>query len=99
MQGLKRLLNTIDMVKEHNNPDLKLCGVLVTMYDRRTVHAAQVQQRIQQHFKDQVFNTVIDRCVDFDYATVAAQPLTVENPRSRGAVAYRKLAQEVIDSA
>ncbi len=99
MQGLRRLVDTIDVVREHSNPDLKLSGLLVTMFDRRTVHAREVQQRLREHFADAVYRTAIDRSIDFDYATVAGRPLVVESPRSRGANAYRRLAQEVIQRA
>ena len=99
MQGLRRLLDTIDVVRERNNPDLKVGGLLITMFDRRTTHAREVEQRLREHFADSVYQTVIDRCIDFDYATVAGRPLVVESPRSRGANAYRRLAQEVLQRA
>ncbi len=99
MEGLKRLLDTIEAVCDHENPDLSICGLLLTMYDRRTIHAAQVEERLRDHFGDQVFDTVIYRSVDFDYATVAKEPLVFHDTRARGSVAYRKLAQEVIGRA
>lgn len=99
MEGLKRLLDTIEAVCEHENPILDICGLLLTMYDRRTIHAAQVEERLRDHFGDEVFDTVIYRSVDFDYATVAREPLVFHDSRARGAVAYRKLAQEVIGRA
>lgn len=99
MEGLKRLLETIEAVRDHENPDLTMCGLLLTMYDRRTIHAAEVEERLRDHFGHQVFDTVIYRSVDFDYATVAKEPLVLHDTRSRGAVAYRKLAQEVIARA
>lgn len=97
MQGLRRLLDTVEAVRDHSNSDLRVLGLLLTMYDRRTIHAAQVEERLRDHFGDRVFDTVVYRSVDFDYATVAGEPLVLHDTRSRGSVAYRKLAQEVLE--
>jgi chromosome partitioning protein len=99
MKGLQQLLRTIEGVRERANPDLTILGLLLTMYDARTVHADEVRNRLQHHFGDEVFETVIPRTVAFDYATVAATPLVNFRPDSPGAEAYRALAQEVIDRA
>lgn len=99
IEGLKRLLDTLDAVRDHNNPELEILGLLLTMYDRRTVHASEVEDRLRNHFGEMVFDTVIYRSVDFDYATVAGEPLVIHDTRSRGSVAYRKLAQEVLERA
>ena len=95
MQGLRGLLGTIETVRERSNPDLRLLGVLLTMYDGRTIHSRQVVERLSEHFGKQVFKTMIPRSVVFDYATVAAQPLVHFREASAGADAYRKLAREV----
>jgi len=99
MQGLRRLLHTIQRVRDHGNPELRILGLLLTMYDVRTRHAAQVHQRLVEHFGDQVFKTIIPRTIAFDYATVAAQPLLCFRPRSPAAEAYRQLAKEVLKRA
>jgi len=99
MKGLQQLLRTIEGVRRHANPDLAILGMLLTMYDARTVHAEEVRLRLRDHFADQVFDTVIPRTIAFDYATVAATPLVHFRPDSPGAQAYRALAQEVIDRA
>lgn len=99
MQGLKMLLDTIEGVREHGNPALSVNGLVITMFDGRTVHSHEVRERLIEHFGDLVYQTVVARSVDFDYATVAGQPLVAANPRSRGAAAYRRLAQEVIERA
>lgn len=96
MKGLQLLLRTVDSVRELGNPELHLLGILLTMFDARTLHAEQVRERLIQHFGPQVFDMVIPRTVAFDYATVAAQPLVHYRPDSPGAEAYRKLAQEVL---
>lgn len=99
MKGLQQLLRTVEGVRERANPDLQILGLLLTMYDARTVHGDEVRGRLRQHFGDRVFDTVIPRTVAFDYATVASTPLVTFRPDSPGAEAYRALAQEVLDRA
>jgi chromosome partitioning protein len=99
MKGLQLLLRTIEGVREHANPDLDILGIVMTMYDSRTLHADQVRERLLDHFGGKVFESFIPRTVAFDYATVAATPLVHFRPESPGAAAYRKLAQEVMDRA
>lgn len=99
MKGLQQLLRTVEGVREHANPDLAILGMLLTMYDARTVHGDEVRNRLIHHFGDQVFDAVIPRTVAFDYATVAATPLVTFRPDSPGAKAYCALAQEVVDRA
>lgn len=95
MQGLRGLLGTIATVRERSNADLRLLGVLLTMYDGRTIHSRQVVERLSEHFGKQLFKSMIPRSIVFDYATVAAQPLVHFRETSAGADAYRKLAREV----
>jgi len=97
MKGVQQLLRTVESVREHANPDLRVLGILLTMFDARTLHAGEVRDRLIAHFGDQVFEAVIPRTVAFDYATVAATPLVHYRPESPGAQAYRKLAQEVLE--
>lgn len=99
MQGLKQLLETIEAVRAHGNPNLQILGVLLTMYDPRTLHTQQVEDRLREHFGDLVFNTAIRRSVAFDYATVAGEPLVIYRSDSPGAQAYMQIVQEVIDRA
>ena len=97
MKGLQQLLRTVDSVRERANPELRVVGMLLTMFDARTIHGEQVRDRLREHFGDEVFDTVIPRTVAFDYATVAATPLVHYRPDSPGAQAYRRLAQEVLE--
>jgi len=99
MKGLQQLLRTVEGVRQQANPDLAILGLLLTMYDARTAHGEEVKGRLQEHFGDRVFETVVPRTVAFDYATVAATPLVTFRPDSPGAEAYRALAREVIDRA
>ncbi|MEI6499874.1 MAG: ParA family protein [Armatimonadota bacterium] len=99
MLGLKQLLDTIAAVRLHGNPDLKILGVLLTMYDPRTVHTQQVEEQLREHFGDLVLATPIRRSVAFDYATVAGEPLVIHRADSAGAQAYMQIVQEVLARA
>ena len=96
LRGLALLTDTIDKVRERLNPRLHLTGILVTMFDRRTVHARDVLSRVVEVFGDKVFDTLVTRTVRFPETTVAGEPITTWAPRSAGAQAYRALAREVI---
>jgi chromosome partitioning protein len=99
MQGLRQLLDTIEAVQAHGNAELRILGALLTMYDPRTLHTQQVEQRLRDHFGDLVFATVVRRSVVFDYATVAGEPLPIYRPDSPGAEAYRQVTDEVMKRA
>lgn len=96
LRGLALLTDTIDKVRERINPRLHLMGILITMFDRRTVHARDVLGRVVEVFGDKVFDTLVTRTVRFPETTVAGEPITTWAPRSGGAQAYRALAREVI---
>jgi chromosome partitioning protein len=96
LRGVALLIDTIDKVRERLNPNLKLAGILATMYDGRTLHGREVFVRVVEAFGDQVFDTVISRTVRFPETTVAGEPITTWAPTSAGAQAYRNLAREVL---
>lgn len=96
LRGVALLIDTIEKVQERLNPQLKLDGILATMYDGRTLHGREVFSRVLEAFGDTVFNTVITRTVRFPETTVAGEPITSWAPSSTGAKAYRNLAREVI---
>jgi chromosome partitioning protein len=96
LRGVALLIDTIDKVRERLNPDLKLAGILATMYDGRTLHGREVFVRVVEAFGDEVFDTVISRTVRFPETTVAGEPITTWAPTSAGAKAYRNLAREVL---
>lgn len=96
LRGVALLIDTIEKVQERLNPDLKLDGILATMYDGRTLHGREVFARVVEAFGDTVFDTVIARTVRFPETTVAGEPITSWAPTSNGAAAYRALAREVI---
>ena len=96
LRGLALLTDTIDKVHDRLNPRLELGGILVTMFDQRTLHSREVMSRVVEAFGDAVYDTVINRTVRFPETSVAGEPITSWAPKSTGAQAYRSLAREVI---
>jgi chromosome partitioning protein len=96
LRGVHLLVDTIEKVQARINPDLSVAGVLVTMYDGRTVHSREVVGMLDQRFGDTVFDTIISRTVKFPETTVAGEPITSYAPSHPAALAYRALAREVI---
>ncbi|MGH8921191.1 MAG: ParA family protein, partial [Actinomycetes bacterium] len=96
LRGVALLMDTIEKVQDRLNPDLKILGILATMFDPRTLHTREVRQRVIEAFGDLVFEAVINRTVRFPETTVAGEPITSWAPTSNGAEAYRMLAREVI---
>jgi chromosome partitioning protein len=96
LRGVALLIDTIEKVQQRLNPELKLDGILATMYDGRTLHGREVFSRVLEAFGDTVYDTVITRTVRFPETTVAGEPITSWAPNSIGAKAYRNLAREVI---
>ncbi len=96
LRGVALLMDTIEKVQDRLNPKLEITGILATMYDPRTLHTREVQQRVRDAFGNLVFQAVINRTVRFPETTVAGQPITTWAPNSNGAAAYRLLAREVL---
>ena len=96
LRGIALLTDTIAKVSDRLNPDLKVLGILGTMYDARTLHAREVLERVVQAFEKDVFHTVIRRTIKFTETTVAGEPITTYASASPGADAYRQLAREVL---
>ncbi|GMA31187.1 chromosome partitioning protein ParA [Litorihabitans aurantiacus] len=96
LRGVALLLETIEKVRDRLNPRLRTDGILATMYDGRTLHSREVLQRVQETFGDDVFTTVIGRTIKFPDASVATEPITSYAPSHAGAVAYRRLARELV---
>jgi len=96
LEGLGQLLNTINIVKKHLNPDLDIEGVLLTMYDGRLRLSNQVVGEDQRYFDQKVFKTIIARNVRLSEATSFGQPVVVYDPWSTGAKNYLDLSKEVI---
>ena len=96
LRGVALLVETIEKVQDRINPRLELDGILITMFDPRTLHAREVCQRVVEAFPDQVFHTTINRTVKFPDASVAAEPIISFATSNKGAAAYRQLARELI---
>ncbi|VEI12414.1 ParA family protein [Trueperella bialowiezensis] len=96
MRGVALLVDQIERVQDRLNPQLRIDGVLLTMVDKRTLHAREVIATIREQFGDRVFDTEIPRTVRFPDATIAAEPITTYDSKSKGAQAYRRLARELI---
>jgi chromosome partitioning protein len=95
LEGLGQLLRNVQLVRTHLNPELEVTMILLTMYDARTRLADQVVAEVRAHFGARVCRSVIPRTVRLSEAPSFGQPITVFDPLSRGAVAYRELAKEV----
>ena len=96
LRGVALLKDTIDKVVSRLNPELRILGVLPTMYNPRTLHGREVLESVTGAFGDTVFSTTINRTVKFPDSAVAGEPITTFAPSSSGAQAYRRLAREVI---
>jgi chromosome partitioning protein len=95
LEGLSQLVHTIRRVREGLNPRLEIEGVLLTMYDARTNLSAQVASEVRRHMNGTVFDTVVPRSVRLSEAPSHGLPISLYDPASRGARAYRELASEV----
>ena len=97
LEGLTDLMTTLRMVKRKLNPRLEIFGVALTMFDGRTNFSTQVAQEVRRHFPGKVYATVIPRNVRLAEAPSHGLPVTVYDKHSRGAVAYKAMAQEIIE--
>lgn len=96
LEGLSQLMLTIRDVRQTANPDLRIEGVVLTMYDGRNNLSQQVEMDARENLGELVFRTVIPRNVRLSEAPSFAVPVLQYDPQSKGSVAYRALAQEVI---
>lgn len=96
LEGLSQLLNTIKLVRKHFNPQLKIEGVLLTMFDRRTNLGQQVNSEVKKFFGDQVYDTIIPRNVRLSEAPSHGLAIIDYDKNSTGAHVYQQLAKEVL---
>lgn len=96
LEGLSQLLNTVKLVQKHFNPDLKIEGVLLTMYDARTKLGQQVNSEVRNYFGDTVYQTVITRNVRLSEAPSYGLPIIDYDPKSKGSELYMQLVKEVL---
>ena len=96
LEGLSDLMSTLRMVKKRLNPRLEIFGVALTMFDGRTNFSTQVAQEVRRHFPGKVFATVIPRNIRLAEAPSHGIPVTAYDRSSRGSVAYRAMAEEIV---
>ena len=96
LEGIAQLLNSIIMVQNKMNPDLRIEGVLLTMLDGRTNIGLEIIEEVRKCFKTLVFNTIIPRLVRLVEAPSHGKPISDYDPTSRATLAYENLAKEVI---
>ena len=97
LEGLTQLLRIINLVQKKLNVDLQLEGILLTMFDSRTNLASQVVSDVRAHFAGKVFEVIIPRNVRLSEAPSFGEPIGIYDPDSSGALAYKKMARELID--
>jgi len=99
LEGLSQLLRNVNLVSTNLNETLEVTTIVLTMYDARTRLSVDVANEVRTHFSERVCRVVIPRTVRLSEAPSFGQPITVFDPASRGAVAYRELAKEVSNGA
>jgi chromosome partitioning protein len=97
LEGLGQLMATIDLIREHLNPRLRIKGVVLTMHDGRTSLSADVTAEVRRHMGDQVFSTVVPRSVRLAEAPSYGQPISLYSHGSRGALAYQAVTAELLE--
>ena len=97
LEGLGQFTSTLELVRRHLNRELRLRGLLLTMYDRRTSLSKQVAEEVRRHFPN-TFRTVIPRSVRLSEAPSYGLPINVYDPRSPASEAYDALAEEVLEA-
>ena len=95
LEGLGQLLRNVSLVQQNINPGLRLSGIVMTMFDPRTKLSEQVVAEVRNYFGDLVYGVIIPRTVRLSEAPGFGQPITVYDPKSKGAESYRELAREV----
>jgi len=96
LEGIAGMMDTVSRIKSSINPGLNILGILLTMFDSRTRLSQEVEDNVRAHFNELVFETVIPRNVRLAEAPSFGQPIFDFAPTSQGAIAYTKLAEEVL---
>ena len=96
LEGLGQLLNTVELVRKHLNKNLYVEGAILTMYDIRTNLANQVVREVKRFLQNKVYKTVIPRNVKVSEAPSYGMPITIYDPKSKGARSYEKFAKEFL---
>lgn len=96
LEGLGQLLQTIDLIKTHLKPELKILGVVITMYDKRTILSQGVMEDLYKYFPNKIMKSVIPRNIRLAEAPSYGQPILNYDPESSGAKAYERLTREIL---
>ena len=99
LEGISQLLEIIQRVRAHLNPELEIGRVILTLFDGRTNLARQVMEEVKSYFGDAVSPTVVPRNIRLSEAPSFGQPISVYDPKSKGALAYEQIAKELIAHA
>jgi chromosome partitioning protein len=99
LRGLVQLENTMAMIRENLNPNVQIVGILPTMYDRRTLHAREAVEILEENFGELVFKTKIKKTIRYAEAPVKGSSVLKYDPSGNAAEAYRQLAKEVLNGA
>ena len=99
LRGLVQLENTLAMIRENLNPNVSIMGILPTMFDRRTLHAREAVEILEENFGDLVFKTRIRKTIRYAEAPVKGTSVLKYDPTGNAAEAYRDLAKEVLNGA
>jgi chromosome partitioning protein len=94
LEGVSQLTATVNLVRDHLNPDLEIKGVVLTMYDARTNLSSEVAAEVRRHLGPMVYDTIIPRSVRLSEAPSHGLPIALYRPESKGAEAYRDFAAE-----
>ena len=97
LEGLSQLLETVDLINENLNRDIKIAGGLLTMYDKREKLSREVAVEVRRHFPYYVYETEIPRCVSLAESPSFGKPIILYDSNSSGALAYERLAKEIIN--
>lgn len=98
LEGVSQLMSTVELVRKNLNPDLKIRGVILSMFDGRTNLSIQVVEEVKKYFKDKVFATIIPRNVRLAEAPSYGLPIVEYDPKSKGAEAYEEFAKEFLST-
>ncbi len=95
IEGLRQVMETIDVIRERFHPELRMRGILLTLAERRTLLSRQVEEQMREYFGDRVLQTVIHRSIRLAEAPSAGQPVITYAPDCTGAIEYQSLADEL----
>lgn len=98
LEGLGNLMNTINLIRQHVKPDLKILGTALTMFDKRTKLSTEVMHELYRYFPDKIFRSVIPRTVRLAEAPSFGQSILEYDPSSKASTAYHRLAKEILNS-